>query len=307
MFRGGGNLSRLLKSARSYRWYGLGAVAVGTSCVGACLLSGTFTLTASDVVMHAPPLPWPHSGIFAALDHTSVRRGYQVYKQVCAACHSMQYIHYRNLVGVSHTEEEARKEAEEILVAGDPDEDGNPTERSGKLFDRIPDPYPNDQAARAANNGALPPDLSYIVLARHRNENYIFHLLTGYVDPPAGDSVDEGMAYNLYFPGNKLAMPQQLFVNSVEYEDGTPATVSQMAYDVCSFLRWASEPEHDERKRIGFKALIIVPLLWLVVYYAMKHKWSVMKSRKLAYLPAVRKKYNFAGYERKGPRPSHKD
>ena len=294
-----------IKSIKNFlklpRWYGLGALAVGVGGVGACLLSGAFTLSATDVVPLAPPLPWSHKGWYEALDHAGIRRGYQVYKQVCAACHSLEYIHYRNLIEVSHTEEEARAEAAEALVAGDLNEDGNPTQRPGKLFDRIPDPYPNDIIARNANNGALPPDLSYIVLARHRNEDYLFHLLTGYVDPPAGDSVDDEMAYNLYFPGNKISMPQQLFTNSVEYEDGTEATVSQMAKDVCTFLRWASEPEHDERKRIGFKASIIMPMLWFVAFYYMKHKWSFMKSRKLAYLPAVRKKYTFAGYARKGP------
>ena len=286
---------------RSARWYGLGVLAVGVGGVGACLLSGAFTLSATDVVMRAPPLPWSHNGYFSALDHTSIRRGYQVYKQVCAACHSLEYIHYRNLIDVCHTEEEARQEAAEAMVIGDLDEEGNPTQRSGKLFDRIPDPYANDVVARNANNGALPPDLSYIVLARKDNEDYIFHLLTGYADPPAGDTVDDEMAYNLYFPGNKLAMPQQLFTNSVEYDDGTEATVSQMAKDVTIFLRWAAEPAHDERKRIGFKGLIIMPLLWLVAFYMMKHKWSVLKSRKLAYLPAVRNKYSFAGYKRKGP------
>merc|ERR1711976_992816 len=126
-----------------------------------------------------------HSGLIDSLDHASVRRGYQVYKQVCAACHSLRYMAYRNLVGVSHTEAEAKAEAEEVQVQDGPDETGEMFMRPGKLSDYFPKPFANDAAAAAANNGAIPPDLSYIVLARHGNEDYIYHLLNGYCDPPA--------------------------------------------------------------------------------------------------------------------------
>lgn len=147
----------------------------------------------------------------------SVRRGYEVYKQVCSACHSMQYIAYRNLVGVTHTEAEAKAEAEQITVKDGPDDTGNYYTRPGKLSDYFPSPYPNEEAARAANNGAYPPDLSYIVSARKGGEDYIFSLLTGYHDAPAGVVLREGQYFNPYFPGGAISMAQVLY-NEVSRE-----------------------------------------------------------------------------------------
>lgn len=242
------------------------------------------SLSASDLELHPPHYPWSHSGPFSALDHTSIRRGYQVYKQVCSACHSMDQLAFRNLVGVAFTEAETREFAEEYEYPGDPDEEGNPTTRPGKLSDYFPNPYPNEEAAKFANSGAIPPDMSLIVLAREGEEDYIFSLLTGYCDPPAGvEEMTEGMAYNPYFPGQAIAMPQQLFPDSVEYDDGTPATISQMAKDVTVFLRWASEPEHDDRKKMGMKAIMILSVLMFVTYYWKRSKWTVLKSRKVVY------------------------
>lgn len=148
---------------------------------------------------------------------SSVRRGYEVYKQVCSACHSMQYIAYRNLVGVTHTEAEAKAEAEQITVKDGPDDTGNYYTRPGKLSDYFPSPYPNEEAARAANNGAYPPDLSYIVSARKGGEDYIFSLLTGYHDAPAGVVLREGQYFNPYFPGGAISMAQVLY-NEVRRE-----------------------------------------------------------------------------------------
>lgn len=142
---------------------------------------------------------------------SSIRRGYEVYKNVCAACHSMKYIAYRNLVGVSHTEAEAKAEAEEQQFRDGPDDQGNYFMRPGKLSDYFPSPYPNEEAARAANNGAYPPDLSYIVSARHGGEDYIFALLTGYVDAPAGVVLRDGQYYNPYFAGGAISMAQALY------------------------------------------------------------------------------------------------
>ena len=241
------------------------------------------SLSAAELELHPPQYPWSHGGPFSALDHMSIRRGYQVYKQVCSACHGMEQLCFRNLIGVAYTEAEAKELAEEYEYAGEPDEEGNPTTRPGKLSDRFPEPYPNEEAARFANNGALPPDLSLIVLAREGSEDFIFSLLTGYWDPPAGVELREGMEYNPYFPGQAIAMPQQLFPDSVEYEDGTPATVSQMAKDVCVFLRWASEPEHDDRKRMGMKAIMVLSILLFAVYYWKRSKWTVLKTRKIVY------------------------
>ncbi|CDR19065.1 unnamed protein product [Oncorhynchus mykiss] len=165
----------------------------------------------------------------------------------------MEYLAFRNLVGVSHTEAEVKVLAEEIEVVDGPDESGEMFTRPGKLSDYFPKPYPNPEAARAANGGALPPDLSYIVNARHGGEDYVFSLLTGYCEPPAGVEVREGLYYNPYFPGQAIGMAPPIYNEVLEFEDGTPATMSQVAKDVCTFLRWAAEPEHDQRKRMGLK------------------------------------------------------
>ncbi|KAI2663853.1 Cytochrome c1, heme protein, mitochondrial [Labeo rohita] len=204
------------------------------------------SVKASDLELHPPSYPWSHNGMLSSLDHASIRRGYQVYKQVCAACHSMEYLAFRNLVGVSHTEAEVKTLAEEVEVVDGPDDTGEMFTRPGKPSDYFPKPYANPEAARAANNGALPPDLSYIVNARHGGEDYVFSLLTGYCDPPAGVSLREGLYYNPYFPGQAIGMAPPIYNEVLEFEDGTPATMSQVAKDVCTFLRWAAEPEHDQ-------------------------------------------------------------
>uniref|UniRef100_A0A7N8XSY6 Cytochrome c-1 n=1 Tax=Mastacembelus armatus TaxID=205130 RepID=A0A7N8XSY6_9TELE len=237
----------------------LGVVAAGGAGLALMLHQ---SVKASELELHPPHYPWSHAGPLSSLDHASVRRGYQVYKQVCAACHSMEYLAFRNLVGVSHTEAEIKAIAEEVRLCVN----GFKNKKEGKLSDYFPKPYPNAEAARAANNGALPPDLSYIVNARHGGEDYVFSLLTGYCDPPAGVSVREGLYYNPYFPG-------------------TPATMSQVAKDVCTFLRWAAEPEHDQRKRMGLKLLLGSAILFPLIYYMKRHRWTVLKSRKIAYRP----------------------
>jgi len=241
----------------------------------------------ADLTLHAPALNWSHAGWFDSLDHASVRRGYQVYKQVCAACHSMRYLAFRNLVGVSHTEEEAKAEAEETQSLDGPDESGEMFMRPGKLADYFPRPFANDAAAAAANNGAIPPDLSFITLARHGGENYIYHLLNGYCDPPAGIELREGQNFNPYFPGGAIGMSAPLYNEIIEYEDGTPATQSQLSKDVCTFLTWAASPEHDMRKKMALKYLTMVGLMTGITYYLKRHKWSILKSRKMVYTTKV--------------------
>uniref|UniRef100_U5ES96 Cytochrome c1, heme protein, mitochondrial n=1 Tax=Corethrella appendiculata TaxID=1370023 RepID=U5ES96_9DIPT len=243
------------------------------------------SVQASGTEVHPPKHVWAHTGLLNSFDHAGLRRGYQVYKQVCAACHSMKYIAYRNLVGVTHTEAEAKAEAEEIQVRDGPDEAGNYFMRPGKLSDYFPGPYPNEEAARAANNGAFPPDLSYIVSARHGGEDYIFALLTGYVDAPAGVVLRDGQYFNPYFPGGAISMAQALYNEVCEYEDGTPASASQLAKDVAQFLKWTSEPEHDQRKRMLIKAFGMFSILTILCYYIKRHKWSSIKSRKIVYNP----------------------
>lgn len=176
-----------------------------------------------------------------------------MYKQVCSACHSLQYVRYREFVGTIMTEAEARAEAAEIQVQDGPDDEGNMFERPGKLADGLPQPYPNEEAARAANNGAYPPDLTYITLARHGGEDYVFSLLTGYTDPPAGVNIADGQHFNPYFMGGAIGMGQVLYNDTIQYDDGTPPTASQLAKDVSTFLKWCAEPEFDERTRLWLK------------------------------------------------------
>jgi len=239
----------------------------------------------ADISLHPPKLTWSHSGPIDSLDHASIRRGYQVYKQVCAACHSMRFLAFRNLVGVSHTEEEAKAEAEESQALDGPDEAGNMFMRPGKLSDYFPKPFANDAAASAANNGAIPPDLSFITLARHGGENYIYHLLNGYCDPPAGVDIKEGQHFNPYFPGGAIGMGAPLYNEIIEYEDGTPATLSQLSKDVCTFLVWAASPEHDMRKKMSIKALTLLVGLAGITYYMKRMRWTVVKSRKILFTP----------------------
>ncbi|CAO1340908.1 unnamed protein product [Diamesa serratosioi] len=256
---------------------------------GALLVALESSVTASGVEPHPPHNHWNHNGLIESLDHGSIRRGYEVYKQVCAACHSMQYIAYRNLVGVSHTEAEAKAEAEEAMVKDGPNDQGEYYMRPGKLSDYFPSPYANEEAARAANNGAYPPDLSWIVSARHGGEDYIFALLTGYHDAPAGMNLRDGQYFNPYFPGGAIGMAQALYNETIEYSDGTPATASQLAKDVATFLKWASEPEHDDRKRMIIKATGMFTILLALTYYIKRHKWSSLKSRKIAFYPKNKK------------------
>ncbi len=260
----------------------LGVLAAGGAGIATAL---HMSVNAEEIDLHVPKFPWSHNGLFNSFDHASIRRGYQVYKEVCSACHSMKYLAFRNLIGVSHTEGEAKVLAEEYMFQDGPDETGEMFDRPGKLSDYFPKPYTNDEAARAANAGALPPDLSYIALARHGNEDYIFSLLTGYCDPPAGVEVNDPLYYNPYFPGQAIGMAPALYNEIIEYEDGTPATLSQLAKDVATFLRWAAEPEHDQRKRMGLKALMILSMALGASYYIKRQKWSVLKSRKIAYRP----------------------
>ncbi|KAF9245277.1 cytochrome c1, component of the mitochondrial respiratory chain [Melanogaster broomeanus] len=243
----------------------------------------------ADDGLHPTAYPWPHKGLFDSFDHASIRRGFVVYREVCAACHSLDRIAWRNLVGVSHTADEARALAEEIEYTDGPDDNGEMFQRPGKLSDYLPPPYPNEQAARAGNGGALPPDLSLIIKARHGGADYVFSLLTGYVDPPAGVEIREGMNYNPYFPGGAISMARLLFDGLVEYEDGTPATTSQMAKDVVTFLNWAAEPEHDERKKLGLKAVILFSALFAISIQVKRFKWNVIKNRKIFYKPPVDK------------------
>lgn len=243
-------------------------------------------MTPAEEGLHATQYPWEHEKWYKTFDHQALRRGFQVYTEVCASCHSLSRIPYRSLVGVTHTVDEAKAMAEENEYDSEPNDQGEIEQRPGKLSDYLPSPYKNPEAARAANNGALPPDLSLMVKARHGGINYIFSLLTGYPEEvPAGAVVQEGLNFNPYFPGTGIAMARVLYDGLVEYEDGTPATTSQMAKDVVEFLNWAAEPEMDQRKKMGIKVLIISSALFALSVWVKRYKFAAIKTRKIVYNP----------------------
>jgi len=248
------------------------------------VIGGIFMRTAfASGGLEAPKQAWSHKGPMGGFDYSSVRRGYQVYRQVCSTCHSLERIAFRNLVGTVLTEDEAKSIAASYEVQDGPDEYGEFFQRPAKLSDRLPKPYANENAARFSNNGALPPDLSLITKARVGGEDHIFSVLTGYREPPTGVAVREGLYFNPYFAGGAIAMAQALSDGQVEYDDGTDPTISQMAKDVTIFLAWSAEPENDERKKTGLKAFLVMGLMFLPTYYYHKQKWSVMKSRVLSF------------------------
>ena len=221
-----------------------------------------------------PKTNWSFDGPFGTYDRASAQRGFQVYKEVCANCHSMKLMSYRNLTGIGLTAEQVKAIAAGVQVGGSTDDAGQPIERAALPADRFRSPFPNDKAARAANGGALPPDQSLIVKAREHGSDYIHALLNGYRDAPAGLNVPAGQYYNEYFPGHLLAMPPPLTDGQVTYADGTKATVEQMSLDVVQFLTWASSPEMEARKRLGIKAVLFLALMTGLTYAVKRKIWK---------------------------------
>jgi len=241
----------------------------------------------SDDLAHPPAYPWRHRGYFSSFDCGALRRGLQVYREVCATCHSLERIRWRELVGVTHTKEEVKAMAKEVEITDGPNQEGEMFERPSKLFDKLPSPYANIQQGRAANGGAYPPDLSLMVKARHEGHDYIFALLTGYMDPPAGKMVMEGRYYNPYFTGGVIGMPPPLQDEGVEYEDGTVATIAQQARDVSQFLNWTAEPESDERKKNAALYMTALVFMALGSGYMKRIGWANRKARKIAYIKGM--------------------
>ena len=224
---------------------------------------------------------WSFKGLFGKFDRGALQRGYQVYTEVCSSCHSMKYLSYRNLAekgGPEFSIAEAKAIAASFEVTDGPNDDGEMFTRPGKLSDKFVMPYDNVKAAQAANGGAYPPDMSVLVKARGGGVDYIYSLLQGYEDPPVGMSLDDGVYYNKYMYGNKIKMANQLSDGLVEYGDGTTASVEQMSKDVTTFLMWAAEPHLESRHQMGFKAIVYLIILTILVYFSMKKIWSRIES-----------------------------
>jgi len=247
----------------------------------AALASGLLSLAAVQPALASgdamPPkeIEWSFEGPLGTFERPALQRGFQVFKEVCASCHSLKYVTFGNLDdegGPGFTTAEAKALAGEYQKDG-LDDSGEIKEIPRTMADTLPDPYANEKAARAANGGALPPDLSVITKAREEGPNYVYSLLTGYSDPPADVEMRAGMNYNPYFTGHQIGMPAPLTPDRVTYADGTPATVEQEAHDVVTFLHWAAEPKLEARKRTGLTVMIYLVLLSVLLYWAKSRIW----------------------------------
>jgi len=255
------------------------------STILAALVAGAFSIAGAASASAAesvkiPAQKWTTDGPMGHFDRAQLKRGWQVYKSVCASCHSVQQLYYRNLMDIGFTEAEAKAIAAGDSVPAGPNDagethvDGAPIMRPALLSDKIAAPYANAKAARAANNGALPPDLTLMTKARKGGADYVYALMTGYKDAPTGFQLQQGMNYNAYFPGHQIAMPAPLAEGAVTYDDGTNATLDQLSKDVSAFLIWSAEPELEDRKRMGIKILAFL-LVFTGLAFALKRKiWA---------------------------------
>ena len=217
---------------------------------------------------------WSFAGPFGYFDKGAMQRGFQVYREVCAGCHGVEYLAFRNLGDLGYNEAEIKAIAAEYEVVDGPDEDGEMFMRPARPADLIPSPYRNDNEARANNNGALPPDLSLIAKARANGADYLYSLLIGYEDAPSGTEVPDGMYYNNAYSGHLIAMPQPIYGDDVEYSDGSPTTPEGLAADVTHFLMWAAEPKMEVRKRIGVAAVFFLSIFLVLSYMAKRRVWA---------------------------------
>ena len=224
---------------------------------------------------------WSFKGIFGKFDRGELRRGYQVYSEVCSGCHSMSQLSYRNLYekgGPEFSKDIAKGIAASHDINDGPNADGEMFTRPGRLSDKFAKPYPNAEAAKASNGGAYPPDMSVLAKARKGGAEYIYSLLQGYEDPPENYQLDDGVYFNKYMEGQQIKMPNVLSEDIVEYSDGTKATVEQMSKDISVFLAWAAEPSLEARHKMGYKVILYLFILTLLVYFSMNRLWSRIES-----------------------------
>jgi ubiquinol-cytochrome c reductase cytochrome c1 subunit len=237
----------------------------------------SFSSNASEQSKKLLNLEWSFKGFFGKFDRASLQRGYQVYAEVCSACHSMKYLSYRNLVeagGPEFSEEQAKVIASQYEVTDGPNNDGEMFTRPARLSDNFVGSFANEEEAKAANGGSYPPDMSVLVKARKGGANYIYSVLLGYDDPPSDITLDDGVYYNTFISGNKIKMAKPLSESLVQYSDGTPATEEQMAKDVTTFLAWAAEPHLEARHKLGFRTVAYLIIITILVYFSLKKVWS---------------------------------
>jgi ubiquinol-cytochrome c reductase cytochrome b/c1 subunit len=264
--------------------------------VAGALFAGSAQTARADEQEAPPSQKWSFSGPLGKFDRGSLQRGLKVYKEVCSACHSLNYIAFRNLAdagGPGYSEAQAAAFASDYKINDGPNDKGDMFDRPGRPADYFPAPFPNEQAARASNGGALPPDLSLITKARsyergfpafvfdfftqfqEQGPNYVSSILQGFEDkPPAGVTIPQGSYYNKYFPGHSIKMPKPLSDGQVTFDDGSPATVAQYAHDVTTFLTWTAEPHMEARKRMGLQVFVFLIIFTLLMYFTKKKVWA---------------------------------
>lgn len=236
------------------------------------ILSGIFLYSEESTT--PPKQSWSFKPINGTFDRASLQRGFQVYKQVCAACHGIKYLSFRHLKNLGLSNAEIKVLASEYQIHDGPNDEGEMFDRPGRPSDYFPSPYKNEKQGRFANNGAYPPDLSLIIKARKNGPDYLFALLTGFKNPPASFKLNENQFYNKYFPGHSISMRPPLTEGIVTYNDGTKASVEQMAHDVTTFLSWVSEPEMETRKQTGFKTIMYLLVMSILFYVTMRKIWK---------------------------------
>jgi len=264
--------------------------------LAASLLGLAGSAFAADEQSHETPQPprqkWSFAGPFGHYDKGQLQRGFKVYKEVCAVCHGMKYVAFRNLEALGYSDGQVKAIASEYKIPDGPNDQGEMFERAGRPADYFPTPWPNENAARARYNG-VPPDFSVLAKARgyergfpwfifdmfiqfqEHGVDYIHALMVGYKEkPPAGVTLPAGSFYNEYFPGHAIAMPPPLSDKRVDYTDGSPTTVDQYAKDVAAFMMWAAEPHLEARKRIGFQVMIFLLVLSGLLYFTKKKVWA---------------------------------
>jgi ubiquinol-cytochrome c reductase cytochrome c1 subunit len=257
------------------------AAMIAVLALGACGVASGAAWAAEEPAAaasaEAPPLPkqqWSFTGVFGTYDRAALQRGFQVYKEVCSSCHPVKHLYFRDLEQIGYSDDQVKGLASQYQVTDGPNDQGQMFQRPARPSDPIPGPFPNDEAARAANNGALPPDLSLITKARDGGADYVFAIPTGYKDAPAGFKMNANMYYNVHFPGHQIAMPPPLQEGQVKFADGTAGSVAQMTHDVVTFLSWAAEPNLDERHRMGVKVILFLLVMTLLFYAAKRRIWS---------------------------------
>ncbi len=280
--------------------------------LGAAVVALTFTVAGatSDHALAAEggadiaKQDWTFAGPFGYYDQDQLRRGFQVYKQVCSSCHGMNLLYYRNLTdedGPNLPQEQVEAIAADYTVMDGPNDQGEMFEREATPNDPFVNPYRNEKEAALVNNGVVPPDLSVIAKARNVSPDvawymspvaiaqdlltmyaeggpdYIYALLTGYEQPPEDMELQPGLHYNAVYPGNQIAMPEVLYPDIVAYNDGTPTTPEQYAKDVTAFLMWAAEPTLEERKQMGAKVMLYLFILAALLYLSKRILWKRLK------------------------------